>query len=58
MEDRLDDIASGKREYVKTLKDFYTPFLKEIKAKERSSQKPQTWATRRKTCSVLNAEAR
>ncbi len=32
MEDELDDIATGKREYVKTLKDFYTPFLKEVKA--------------------------
>ncbi len=33
MEDELDDIADGKREYVKTLKDFYTPFLKEVKEK-------------------------
>ena len=29
MEDRLDDIASGERDYVKTLKEFYTPFKKE-----------------------------
>ncbi len=35
MEDQLDDIANGKREYVKTLKDFYTPFLKEVKAKDK-----------------------
>ncbi|MFH0755591.1 MAG: type I DNA topoisomerase [bacterium] len=34
MEDELDDIAKGKREYVKTLSDFYKPFLKEIKSKE------------------------
>ncbi len=34
MEDELDDIALGKREYVKTLKDFYGPFLKDVKAKE------------------------
>ena len=33
MEDELDDIATGKREYVKTLKDFYGPFSKEVKAK-------------------------
>jgi DNA topoisomerase-1 len=33
MEDELDDIANGKREYEKTLKDFYGPFTKEIKAK-------------------------
>ena len=33
MEDELDDIATGKREYVKTLKNFYGPFSKEIKAK-------------------------
>ena len=31
MEDELDEIAEGKRTYVKTLKDFYTPFLKEVK---------------------------
>ncbi|OHA88768.1 MAG: DNA topoisomerase I [Candidatus Zambryskibacteria bacterium RIFCSPHIGHO2_01_FULL_43_27] len=35
MEDELDDIAIGKRAYVKTLKDFYTPFLKEIKSKDK-----------------------
>lgn len=34
MENELDDIAEGKREYVKTLKDFYEPFHKDIKAKE------------------------
>ena len=33
MEDKLDDIANGKAEYLKTLKDFYGPFLKEVKAK-------------------------
>ena len=35
MEDELDEIAEGKREYVKTLKDFYGPFSKEIKAKDK-----------------------
>jgi DNA topoisomerase-1 len=35
MEDKLDDIASGKREYAKTLKDFYTPFSKEVKSKDK-----------------------
>jgi len=34
MEDELDDIASGKREYVKTLKDFYNPFSKEVVSKD------------------------
>jgi DNA topoisomerase-1 len=33
MEDELDDIATGKRTYEKTLKDFYTPFSKEVKEK-------------------------
>ena len=33
MENELDDIASGKREYVKTLNDFYGPFHKDVKAK-------------------------
>lgn len=35
MEDKLDEIAAGKREYVKTLRDFYVPFHKDVKAKEK-----------------------
>lgn len=35
MEDELDEIAEGKREYVKTLRDFYGPFTKEVKSKEK-----------------------
>lgn len=35
MEDELDEIADGKREYSKTLKDFYGPFSKEVKSKEK-----------------------
>jgi DNA topoisomerase-1 len=35
MEDKLDLIADGKAEYVKTLKDFYGPFLKEVKSKDK-----------------------
>lgn len=35
MEDELDDIASGTRSYKKTLSDFYTPFEKAIKSKEK-----------------------
>jgi DNA topoisomerase-1 len=35
MENKLDDIANGEREYEKTLKDFYIPFTKEVKAKEK-----------------------
>ncbi len=35
MENKLDDIANGKGEYKKTLKDFYGPFQKEIKIKEK-----------------------
>lgn len=34
MEDKLDEIASGKRQYKKTLEDFYTPFSKDVKDKE------------------------
>lgn len=33
MEDELDDIAQGKREYKKTLEDFYKPFQKDLKSK-------------------------
>lgn len=35
MEDELDDIATGERTYKKTLTDFYTPFIKEVKSKEK-----------------------
>jgi len=35
MEDELDEIAEGKREYAKTLKTFYTPFNKAVKAKNK-----------------------
>ena len=35
MEDKLDDIANGKRDYAKTLADFYTPFSKEVKSKDK-----------------------
>lgn len=34
MEDELDDIASGKRQYEKTLSDFYKPFKKDVDSKE------------------------
>ena len=35
MENELDEIAEGKREYEKTLKDFYTPFKKAVKSKDK-----------------------
>ncbi len=35
MEDKLDEISRGEREYEKTLKDFYTPFLKDVKSKDK-----------------------
>lgn len=34
MENELDDIAAGKREYAKTLKDFYDPFSAEVEKKQ------------------------
>jgi len=34
MENELDEIAEGKREYIKTLKEFYEPFHKDVKSKE------------------------
>ncbi len=39
MEDELDQIADGTREYEKTLKDFYGPFLKEVKKKDKEAGK-------------------
>ncbi len=35
MENELDDIAEGTREYEKTLGDFYRPFKKDLKAKDK-----------------------
>ncbi|MGC9603375.1 MAG: type I DNA topoisomerase [Minisyncoccia bacterium] len=35
MENDLDEIADGKRDYEKTLKAFYGPFSKDVKAKEK-----------------------
>lgn len=35
MEDTLDLIAQGKKDYEKTLKNFYGPFTKEVKSKEK-----------------------
>jgi DNA topoisomerase I len=38
MEDSLDDIAAGNKEYAATLKKFYGPFLKDVKAKEKTAK--------------------
>lgn len=38
MEDKLDDIADGKREYEPTLREFYKPFIKEVKEKEKTAK--------------------
>lgn len=35
MEDKLDDIAEGKKEYEEVLTTFYKPFLKDVKSKEK-----------------------
>ena len=35
MENTLDELADGKKEYIKTLRAFYAPFTKEIKSKEK-----------------------
>lgn len=39
METELDEIAEGAREYTKTLADFYGPFLKDVKKKEKEAGK-------------------
>ena len=39
IEDKLDDIAQGKRGYEKTLRDFYGPFSKDVKQKTKEAGK-------------------
>ncbi|MEK7555537.1 MAG: type I DNA topoisomerase [Patescibacteria group bacterium] len=39
MENELDEIAEGKRKYEKMLGDFYKPFSKEVKEKEKTAEK-------------------
>ncbi|MEK7114471.1 MAG: type I DNA topoisomerase, partial [Patescibacteria group bacterium] len=39
MENELDEIAEGKRKYEIMLKDFYGPFSKEVKLKEKTTEK-------------------
>jgi DNA topoisomerase-1 len=38
MEDELDQIAEGKREYEPTLREFYGPFIKDVKSKEKTAK--------------------
>lgn len=38
MEDKLDLIAEGKMEYEPTLREFYKPFLKDVKDKEKTAK--------------------
>lgn len=38
MEDELDQIADGKRKYEPTLREFYKPFIKEVKEKEKEAK--------------------
>lgn len=39
MENELDEIVEGKRKYEIMLKNFYAPFFKEVKAKEKTAEK-------------------
>lgn len=34
LEDKLDEIAEGKRDYKETLKEFYDPFIKDVESKK------------------------
>jgi len=38
MENELDQIADGEREYEPTLREFYKPFLKDVKEKEKTAK--------------------
>ncbi|MDO8602147.1 MAG: type I DNA topoisomerase [bacterium] len=38
MEDKLDEIAKGERQYRPTLEEFYKPFSRDVKAKEKTAK--------------------
>ncbi len=38
MEENLDEIATGEKEYEKTLRDFYVPFQKEVRLGDKSAK--------------------
>ncbi|MCX6788585.1 MAG: type I DNA topoisomerase [Candidatus Jorgensenbacteria bacterium] len=52
MENKLDEIAEGKSEYKKILKNFYTPFAKEIKEKEKLEKATNLGEDARFTCPI------
>lgn len=57
MEDELDEIAEGKRTYVKTLTDFYGPFLKDVKEKDKMDKITTLGAAPKEfTCPVCQKE--
>jgi DNA topoisomerase-1 len=57
MENELDQIAEGKREYESTLQDFYKPFSKEIKEKEKTAKLTNLGEADPKIkCPVCNAD--
>ena len=57
MENELDEIAEGKREYEKTLKDFYTPFKKAVKSKDKIEKLTNMGAAPKEfTCPLCGGE--
>ncbi len=50
MEEELDDIASGKRKWQPTIRDFYEPFAKNLEAKYQSVQKEDMTEPIDRTC--------
>lgn len=57
MENELDEIAEGKREYEKTLKDFYGPFTKAVKSKSKIEKLTNMGETPKEfTCPICGGE--
>ena len=44
MEDGLDDIAKGKKEWVPTIREFYTPFAEHLKKVEKEAKRVKIFA--------------
>jgi len=57
MEEELDEIAEGKKEWTKVVEDFYKPFQKRLKKKEKEvPHKKETYKETKKKCPLCGGQ--